>query len=108
MSKHSCVIYYTYHLTQTYQLMPLIRCKHTQEYISSDSNNTNQVRRSRLDKLLDQAQKAGCDVALAKMVLATRLIMLTGSILRRPVLVYNQRVCVPCTCFQGHVITLPS
>lgn len=30
------------------------------------------VRRSRLDKLLDQAQKAGCDVTLAKMVLATR------------------------------------
>ena len=38
---------------------------------------THQVRRSRLDKLLDQAQKAGCDVALAKMVLAARLIMLT-------------------------------
>ena len=35
------------------------------------------MRRSRLDKLLDQAQKAGCDVALAKMVLATRLVVLT-------------------------------
>ena len=39
--------------------------------------HTDQVRRSRLDKLLDQAQKAGCDVALAKMVLATRLVVLT-------------------------------
>jgi hypothetical protein len=30
------------------------------------------VRRSRLDRLLDQAGRAGCDVALAKMVLAIR------------------------------------
>ena len=30
------------------------------------------VRKNRLDKLLDQALKAGCDVPLAKMVLALR------------------------------------
>ena len=31
------------------------------------------VRKSRLDKLLDQALKAGCDVPLAKMVLGNKI-----------------------------------
>ena len=52
------------HLTRAYRSMPLLIWL----------EHTDQVRRSRLDKLLDQAQKAGCDVALAKMVLATRLV----------------------------------
>ena len=44
------------------------------QYLQPEAWSTHhlQVRRTRLDRLLDQAQRAGCDVTLAKMVLATR------------------------------------